>query len=77
MVSQHDGGLQRFKQCGQFIEPDYPFLAALPDGLLMCKCCRLSVVEAKGPYSVRNENIHVKETFDVSISLKISMGNPA
>jgi len=64
VASQHDGGLQGFKQCGLFIKPDYPYLAAPPDGLLLCKCCGLSIVEAKCPYGVRNENIHVKETFD-------------
>ena len=35
VASQHDGGLQGFKQCGLFIKPDYPYLAASPDGLLL------------------------------------------
>ena len=41
VASQHDGGLQGFKQCGLFIKPDYPYLAASPDGLFLCKCCSL------------------------------------
>ena len=41
VASQHDGGLQGFKKCGLFIKPDYPYLAASPDGLFLCKCCSL------------------------------------
>ena len=65
VASQHDGGLQGFKQCGLFIKPDYPYLAASPDGLFFCKCCGLSIIEAKCPYTVRNQNIHDKDTFDL------------
>ena len=57
IASQHDGGLQGFKQCALFIKPGYPFLAASPDGLFICKCCGLATVEAKCPYSVQNDNI--------------------
>ena len=57
VASQHDGGLQGFKQCGLFIKPDYPYLAATPDGLFRCKCCGLSTVEAKCPYTVKNHLI--------------------
>ena len=64
VASQHDGGLQGFEQCGLFIKPDYLYLAASPDGLYLCKCCGLSVVETKCPYTVQNENIHLKDTFD-------------
>ena len=63
VASQHDGGLQGFKQCGLFIKPDYPYLAASPDGLFYCRCHGLSIIEAKCPYAVRNDNIHVKETY--------------
>ena len=76
VASQHDGGLQGFKQCGLFIKPDYPYLAASPDGLFLCKCCGLSIVEAKCPYSVRNENIHVKDTFDRVDFLEDFNGKP-
>ena len=65
VASQYDGGLQGFKQCGLFIKTDYPYLAASPDGLLLCKCCGLSIAEAKCPYTVRNEIIHVKDTFEL------------
>ena len=77
VASQHDGGLQGFKQCGLFIKPSYPYLAASPDGSFVCKCCCLSIVEAKCPYSRQNVNIHVKETFDQVDSLEEFNGKPS
>ncbi|KAK2552801.1 Exonuclease [Acropora cervicornis] len=76
VASQHDSGLQGFKQCGLFIKSDYPYLAASPDGLFLCKCCGLSIVEAKCPYTVRNENIHVKDKFDQVDFLEDFHGKP-
>ena len=76
VASQHDGGLQGFKQCGLFIKPDYPYLAASPDGLFFCKCCGLSIIEAKCPYTVRNQNIHDKDTFDLVDFLEDFNGKP-
>ena len=57
VASQHEGGLQGFKQCRLFIKPDNPYLASSPDGLFRCKCCGLSTVEAKCPYTVKNHLI--------------------
>ena len=76
VASQHDGGLQGFKQCGLFIKPDYPYIAASPDGLFFCKCCGLSIIEAKCPYTVRNQNIHDKDTFDLVDFLEDFNGKP-
>lgn len=76
VASQHDGGLQGFKQCGLFIQPDYPYLAASPDGLFYCRCHGLSIIEAKCPYSVRNDNLHVKETYDHVDFLEDFNGKP-
>ena len=76
VASQHDGGLQGFRQCGLFIKPDYPFLAGSPDGLFFCHCCGLATLEAKCPYSVRNENIHEKKTFDRVEFLEDFNGKP-
>ena len=76
VASQHDGGLQGFKQNGLFIKPDYPYLAASPDSLFLCKCCGLSTVEAKCPYTVRNNNIHVKGTYDQVDFLEDFNGKP-
>ena len=76
IASQHDGSLQGFKQYRLFIKPDYPCLAASPDGLFLCKCCGLSIVEAKCPYTVGNENVHVKDTFDQVDFLEDFHGKP-
>ena len=76
IASQHDGGLQGFEQCELFIKPDYPYLAASPDGLFLCKYCGLSIVETKCLYTVRNENIHVKDTFDRVDFLEDFHGKP-
>ncbi|CAH3151806.1 unnamed protein product, partial [Porites lobata] len=76
VASQHDGGLQGFRQCGLFIKPDYPFLAGSLDGLFFCHCCGLATLEAKCPYSVRNENIHEKKTFDRVEFLEDFNGKP-
>ena len=76
VASQHDGGLQGFKESGLFIKPDYPYLAASPDGLFLCKCCGLSIIEAKCPFTVRNENIHDKDIFDRVDFLEDFNGKP-
>ena len=52
-------------------------LAVSPDRLFLCKCCGLSIVEAKCPYIVRSEKISVKDAILTdSTSLMISMENP-
>ena len=73
VASQHDGGLQGFKQCGLFIKPNYPHLTASPDGLFYCRCHGLLIIEAKGPYSVRNDNL--RQHMTMSTSLKVLMIN--
>ena len=56
---------------------DYLYLAASPDGLFLYKCCGLSIVDAKCPYTVRNENIHLKDTFDRVKFVEDFLGKPA
>ena len=63
VASQHQNGLEGFKQCGLFIKADYPYLAASPDGLFVCGCCTPATIEVKCPYSVRTENLHLHETY--------------
>ena len=46
-----------FKEWGLFIKSGYPYLATSPDGLFNCKCCGLSTIEVKCPYSVRGDDI--------------------
>ena len=76
VASQHDGGPQGFKQCGLFVKPDYPSLAASPDGLFYCRCHGLSIIQANYPYLVRNDNLHVKETYDRVDFLEDFNGKP-
>ena len=45
VASQHEGGLHGFKECGLFIKPGYPYLAASHDGLFNCKCCSRATIE--------------------------------
>ena len=57
VASQYEGGLHGFKECGLFVKHGYPYLAASPNGLLICKCCGLSTIKVKCPYSVRDGDI--------------------
>jgi hypothetical protein len=57
VATQHDNGLQGFRQCGLFVKADYPYLAASPDGIFVCGCCGPATVEIKCPYSARNESL--------------------
>ena len=63
VASQHANGMNGFKQCGLFIKPDYPFLAASPDGLFACDCCSSAIIEVKCPFSVKEENINLEGTY--------------
>lgn len=59
--------------CGLLISIDHPYLAASPDGLV----CSLTVLEAKCPYSIRNElitanNLDYLEMANNKIALKKS-----
>ena len=60
VASKHANGMNRFKQCGLFIKPDYAFLAASQDGLFVCYCCNPAILEVKCPFSVKEENINQK-----------------
>lgn len=76
IASQHEDGLQGFQQCGLFIKPGYPYLAASPDGLFKCRCCGLATVEVKCPYSVRKENILEKDVYKRVEFLEDHNGKP-
>lgn len=49
-----EGAHERFTliQCGLFIHPLKPFLAASPDALVSCDCCGKGTVEVKCPYCI-------------------------
>ena len=42
------------KMCGLFIDPNFPFLGASPDGLIKCKCCGEGLVEIKCSFVHKN-----------------------
>ena len=39
------------RDCGVYISHDYPFICASPDRILYCKCCGITPLEVKHPYS--------------------------
>ena len=76
IASQHEGGLEDFRQCGFYVKGDQPYLAASPDSLLTCKCCGPATVEIKCPYSVRHDNIMEREVFERVDFLEEHDGSP-
>ena len=79
VVSQYEGGmvgLQGFNTMWTVHQAWLPIPCSFTRWL-MCKYCGLSIVEAKCPYSVRNENIPVKETFDRVDFLEDFHGKPS
>ena len=55
---------------GLVINPQWPFIAATPDGIIDCKCCGKGVLEIKCPYSHCNEGIELAASKDKSFCLK-------
>lgn len=53
-----DSGLQ--------ISTEWPFLAASPDGVIKCTCCKEGVLEIKCPYNGREDRARVLATQDSS-----------
>ena len=41
-------------ESGLWLDPNYPFLGASPDGLVSCNCCGEGLVEIKCPYCARD-----------------------
>ena len=40
-----------------FINPQWPFIGASPDGIITCECCTKGVLEIKCPYCHHEESI--------------------
>ena len=55
MKSQHTNF--KIEQCGLFLNPEFPYLGASPDGLALCDCCECMLVEIKCPYCKRFEKL--------------------
>ena len=75
-ASQHEGGLEGFRQGGLYVKGDHPYLGASPDGLLTCKCCGPATVKIKCPYSVRHDNIMERNVFERADFLEDHHGSP-
>ena len=43
--------------CGVFVCAQYPFIAASPDAIVTCDCCRVRPLEVKNPYKYRHMSI--------------------
>ena len=53
------------------INPQWPFIAASPDGVVDCKCCENVVLEIKCPYVHRNDSIEVAVSNDRNFCLEV------
>lgn len=43
------------KLCGLYVDSDYPFLGASPDGVIKCKCCGEGLLEIKCSFLYQNK----------------------
>ena len=52
------------KTCGLIVHKDFPYIAASPDGIVLCECCEKAVVEFKCPFKIKGKNVNesFKET---------------
>ena len=41
-------------QCGLFLDSQFKFIGACPDGIVQCECCEDAVLEIKCPYSINH-----------------------
>ena len=73
MTPHHDCELGCLKASGLLVKSDEPYLAASPDGLFKCRCCGVSVVEVKCPYSIRDQEI--AEGYDKTDFLEMRDGS--
>ena len=53
--------------CGFFINHEYPFLGASPDGLVTCSCCFDGICEIKVCVYIYCVNSHVYACLDVYV----------
>jgi len=47
----------RVNDCGLFIHPNYPYLAASLDGIVVDHCCGRGVLKCKCPFGSRHGNV--------------------
>ena len=51
------------------INPQWPFIAVSPDGIIDCFCCGKGVLEIKCPYSHQNDTVESAVSNDPSFCL--------
>ena len=56
---------------GLVISPQWPFIAASPDGVVNCKCCEKIILEIKCPYIHRNDRIELAVSNDRNFCLEV------
>ena len=56
-------------ECGLFINPQWPYIGASPDGIIYCDCCPKGVLEIKCPYCHRDESISAAVAKDKNFCL--------
>ena len=56
-------------ECGLFINPQWPFVGASPDGIITCNCCSKGVLEIKCPFCHHDESIAAASTSDKNFCL--------
>ena len=59
---------------GLVINPQWPFIGTLPDGIISCTCCGTGVLEIKGPYCHRGTDVRTAAIEDSGFCLKIVDG---
>ena len=57
-------------ESGLVINPQWPFIAASPDGVISCKCHEKGVLEIKFPYTHRNEGVEAAACNDSNFCLQ-------
>ena len=63
MASKHSSF--QVQPAGLFVNPQYPYLGASPDGVVSCQCCGEGIIEIKCPYSLRDSD---PNTITISLS---------
>lgn len=59
---------------GLFINPQWPYIGASPDGIVCCLCCGRGALEIKCPYCHRGESIDFAASHDKKFCLKETDG---
>ena len=62
-------------ECGLVIDPMFPFLGAIPDGLVTCGCCGNSSLEIKCHFSCRKKEVAEENSRFFQVRRKVALWN--